>query len=70
MNKSSVGNGIPDELFQILKDDVIKSYHFMANRWENNGNSDRLYFWGASKLLQMETAAVKLKDIYSLEEKL
>ena len=18
----------------------------MANRWENNGNSDRLYFWG------------------------
>ena len=20
--------------------------HFMANRWGNNGNSDRLYFWG------------------------
>ena len=24
----------------------IWSHHFMANRWENNGNSDRLYFLG------------------------
>ena len=23
-----------------------KYHHFMANRWENNGNSDRLYFLG------------------------
>ena len=23
----------------------VWSYHFMANRWGNNGNSDRLYFW-------------------------
>ena len=22
----------------------IRSHHFMANRWGNNGNSDRLYF--------------------------
>ena len=22
----------------------IQSYHFLANRWGNNGNSDRLYF--------------------------
>ena len=28
----------------------------MANRWGNNGNSDRLYFWGAPKSLQMVTA--------------
>ena len=27
-------------------------------------------FWGAPKLLQMVTAPMKLKDIYSLEEKL
>ena len=27
-------------------------------------------FWGAPKSLQMVTAAVKLKDAYSLEEKL
>ena len=24
----------------------IQSYHFMANRWENNGNSEWLYFLG------------------------
>ena len=36
----------------------------MANRWENNGNSDRLYLGGggAPKSLQMVTAAMKLKD--------
>ena len=34
------------------------------------GNSDRLYFRGAPKLLQMVTATMKLKDAYSLEEKL
>ena len=29
------------------KDYGIWSHHFMANRWENNGNSDRLYFLGS-----------------------
>ena len=42
----------------------------MANRWRNNGNSDRLYFSWAPKSLQMVTAAMKLKDACSLEEKL
>ena len=36
----------------------------------NNGNSDRLYFGGAPKSLQMVIAAMKLKDTYSLEGKL
>ena len=27
-------------------DHGIWSHHFMANRWGNNGNSDRLYFFG------------------------
>ena len=40
----------------------------MANKWRNNGNSDRLYFEGAPKSLQMVTAAMKLKDACSLEE--
>ena len=30
----------------------------------------RDYFWGAPKSLQMVTVAIKLKDTYSLEEKL
>ena len=34
------------------------------------GNSARLYFWGVPKSLQMVTAAMKLKDAYSLEGKL
>ena len=34
------------------------------------GNNDRLYFLGLQKSLQMVTAAMKLKDTYSLEEKL
>ena len=28
----------------------IWSHHFMANRWGNNGNSDRLYFWAPKSL--------------------
>ena len=49
---------------------MVWPHHFMGNRWRNSGNSVRLYFWGAPKSLQMETAAMKLKDAYSLEEKL
>ena len=40
-----------------------------TNRWGNSGNCVRLYL-GAPKLLQMVTAAMKLKDTYSLEGKL
>ena len=50
------------------EDHGIWSHHFMRNRWGNSGNSDRL-FW-APKSLQMVIAAMKLKDTYSLEEKL
>ena len=55
------------------KDHGIQSHHFMANRWGNSGNSVRLYFsvgGGAQKSLQMVSAAMKLKDACSLEEKL
>ena len=52
------------------KDHGIWSHHFMGNRWGNSRNSVRLYFFLASKSLQMVTAAMKLKDAYSLEGKL
>ena len=45
----------------------IWSHYFMANRW---GNSGWLYIFGAPKSLQMVTAAMKLKDAYSLGGKL
>ena len=51
------------------KDHGIRSHHFMANRWGNSGKSEKLYFW-APKSLQMVTAAKKLKEACSLEEKL
>ena len=48
------------------EDHGIRSHHFMGNRW---GNSVRLYFSGLQNQW-MVTAAVKLKDAYSLEGKL
>ena len=39
--------------------------------WEIDGETvSDFIFWGAPKSLQMVTAAMKLKDAYSLEEKL
>ena len=52
----------------VLKLNIQKT-NFIANRWGNNGNSERL-FLGAPKSLQMVTAAMKLKDACSLEENL
>ena len=42
------------------KDHGIWSHHFMANRWENNGNSDRLHFLGSK---------ITADDDYSHESK-
>ena len=55
----------------IQKTKIMASFHhFMGNRWGNSGNSVRLYFRGAPKSLQTVTATMKVKDAYSLEEKL
>ena len=40
----------------------IWSHHFKANRWGNNGNSERLFFL-APKSLQMVTATMKLRHL-------
>ena len=50
---------------KIMASGPISSWQIMGN----NGNSDRLVSW-APKSLQMVTAAMKLKDTCSLEEKL
>ena len=48
---------------------LVPSLH--ANRWGNNGKSQwQILFSWASKSLQTVTAAMKLKDACSLEEKL
>ena len=43
----------------------IQPHHFMANKWENNENSEALFSW-APKSLQMSTAAMKLKRDFLL----
>ena len=53
------------------EDHGIWSHHFMGNRWGNSGDRwCQTLFLGAPKSLQMVTAAMKLKDTYSLEGKL
>ena len=52
----------------IQKMKVIASGYITS--WQIDGETDRLYFWGATKSLQMVIAAMKLKDTWSLEEKL
>ena len=42
----------------------------LITSWEIDGETVSDFFWGAPKSLQMVTAAMKLKDAYSLEEKL
>ena len=38
-------------------------HHFLANRWGNNGNSEKFYFGGVPKSLQMVTAAMKIRHL-------
>ena len=52
------------------EDHGIQSHHIMPNRWGNSENKWLTLFLGAPKSLQMVITAMKLKDAYSLEEKL
>ena len=52
---------------KIIASSPIISWQIEGETVEKNG---RLYFGGAPKLLQMVTAAMKLKDTSSLGEKL
>ena len=51
---------------KIMASDPITSWQIDGETVETVSD----YFWGAPKLLQMVTAAMKLKDAYSLEGKL
>ena len=55
--------------FSIQKTKIM-SHHFMANRWRNNGNSERLYFLGLQNHYGRQLQPLRLKDICFLEEKL
>ena len=51
---------------KIMASDPITSWQIDGETMETVTD----FFWGASKSLQMVTAAMKLKDAYSLEGKL
>ena len=51
---------------KIIASSPITSWKYMGKQWKQW----QTLFWGAPKSLQMVTAAMKLKDTYSLEEKL
>ena len=49
-------------------DHGIQSHHFMANRWGNSGNSERLYFLG-SKITADGDCSHEIKRYLLLERK-
>ena len=51
---------------------VVRSsnWEFVKYTWEIDGKQCQTLFFGAPKSLQMVTAAMKLKDAYSLEGRL
>ena len=51
---------------KIMASGPITSWQQMGKQWKQW----QTLFWGAPKSLQMVTAAMKLKDAYSLEGKL
>ena len=51
---------------KVMVSGSITSWQLMGKQWKQW----LTVFWGASKLLKMVTAAMKLKDSYSLEGKL
>ena len=54
--------------FSIQKTKIMASNPITS--WQIDGKQCQTLFWGALKSLQMVTVAMKLKDAYSLEEKL
>ena len=65
VESEKVGLKVNIQKIKIMASGPITSW----DRWENSGNSQTLFFW-APKSLQMVTAAMELKDAYSLEGKL
>ena len=54
---------------KIMTSGPMTSWEIEKGNSGNSGNSVRLFSW-APKSVQMVTAAMQLKDTYSLEEKL
>ena len=51
-----------------IEDHGIWSHHFIANRWGNNGNSDKFIFWG-SKITADGDCSHEIKRCFLLGRK-
>ena len=51
------------------KDHGIRSHHFMANRWGNNGNIERFYFLGLHKITTDGDCSCEIKWCLLLRRK-
>ena len=51
------------------KDHGIRSHHFMERRWGNNGNSDKCYFLGGSKITADGDCSHDIKGLILLRRK-
>ena len=61
-----VGLKLNIQKMKIMTSGLVTSWEIDGKQWKQC----QTLFWGAPKSLQMVTAAMKLKDAYSLEEKL
>ena len=66
VESEKVGLKLNIQKTKIMASGLITSWEKMGKQWKQCGT----LFFGAPKSLQMVTAARKLKDAYSLEEKL
>ena len=64
VESGKVGLKLNIQKTKIMTSGAITSWHIEGETMETEA-----LFWGAPKLLQMVTAAMKLKDACSLEEK-
>ena len=66
VESEKVGLKLNIQKTKIMVSGPVTSWEIEGKQWKQC----QTVFWGAPKSLQMVTAAIKLKDIYSLEEKL
>ena len=66
VESEKVGLKLNIQKTKIMASVPITSWEIDGKQWKQC----QTLFWGAPKSLQMVTAAMKLKDAYSLEEKL
>ena len=66
LERKKVGLKLNIQKTKIMASGSITSWQIDGKQWKQC----QTLFWGAPKSLQMVIAAMKLKDAYSLEEKL